>query len=204
MPNPGHFWGESSVSPTPSRQNPQSSLIDSTPPGPQRSFPQSQAEVPRWSQDRGPSRPNDLTPSLRRGFPISCISRPVFSVCAAQRLRSGSMALAPAPEIMLPPDRPRIQLSSGISTELLYSRTQKPFSLACLVDDERMHHREVARRIGLRSRVLPFSATLVSPDCPFPLSILGTLDSRFSDMQFLYLVMVSVVRVSAHSLAWLP
>lgn len=58
---------------------------------PQRSFPQSQAEVPRESQDPGPSRPNDLTPNLRKGFPISCISRPVFSlycVCAAvaQRL----------------------------------------------------------------------------------------------------------------------
>lgn len=80
-PNPFHYTKPS---------NPQSSLIDSTPPGPQRSFPQSQAEVPRGSQDPGPSRPNGLTPNLRNGFPIllhlsSCVLSVLFvrSGCAA-------------------------------------------------------------------------------------------------------------------------
>lgn len=144
---------------------PTSSLIDSTPPGPQRSFPQSQAEVPRGSQDRGPSRPNDLTPSSQRGGSISCIlSSCVLRVCVVHRLRSGSMALPP--EIRLPPGPPHTQLSGGISKELLYSRTQKPSpppSPHILLMSERKHPREVARQICPRSRVLPFFIPPVSP-----------------------------------------
>lgn len=145
---------------------PTSSLIDSTPPGPQRSFPQSQAEVPRGSQDRGPSRPNDLTPSLKGGFHllhplVLCSLSCVCLRCApvAQRLNGP----APGNHVATWPSPYPTQWWDKRRTPLLPSRTQKPSPFHVLLMSERTHPREVARQMCPRSRVLPFFTPLVSP-----------------------------------------
>lgn len=88
------FWCSLAHYTKPSKPTP--SLIDSTPPAPQRSFPQSQAEVPRGSQDREPSRPNDLTPSLQRGFP-SPAPLVLCSLCVCARAAAAQRLNGPAP-----------------------------------------------------------------------------------------------------------
>lgn len=85
------------------------------------------------------------------------------------------------------PDSANIQRSGGINTEtpLLPVRRSPPHS-QCLVECTLM---KWPRPMCLQSRVLLLSSHwLVSPifpeEKPSPLSLLGTLDDRFSDMQF--------------------
>lgn len=158
--NPGLFFLGSL--PLHQAVKPTSSLIDSTPPAPQRSFPRSQAEVPRGSQDHGPSRPNDLTPSLKRGrHHLAHLSSSV-SLCVAQRLRSGSMA--PATEIMRPPKPPRDQLSGGENTELLDSSAQKFSPSHVLLVSECT----LVKWPGISALLIPLVSPVLPSDTAFP------------------------------------